>query len=493
MTGFKPGIRQRIALFAGKRLRVTGKILLGLIAMFWVSTAALAEDRLLEIYEKVKAARAEQAVLNHQREQAFVDAKQNQQQLLQDLQQQVTAKRKALAELRARIDEGDQQIDHLQQQLNERAHTLTDLYSVWRQVVADTRSNQQNSLISSQFPDRVATLEALSQRKTLPDAADLSALTLLLQSDLQATGQSVSFATSVAGSNGVHQQARAQRIGPFTLTADGHFLRMSTPGLKLSTVARQPDGELLDHIRDPAYLTLSAGQEVMAVIDPSRGVVLDRLALSPSLQERIAQGGLIGYAIIALGLAGLLLALWRTLALMMTGLKVRQQMRQPDRVDEKNPLGRIIATYHNSLPAASTDQGGASHQETDALEVRLQQIVLQEMPKLDKGLGLLKLLAAVAPLLGLLGTVVGMINTFQTITLVGSADPKLMAGGISQALMTTVLGLVVAVPLLFSHNFVASRSRRLMVFLSQQSLGFIAMSLEDRGRASPPGARQESA
>lgn len=99
------------------------------------------------------------------------------------------------------------------------------------------------------------------------------------------------------------------------------------------------------------------------------------------------------------------------------------------------------------------------------------------MPRLDKGLGALKLLAAVAPLLGLLGTVVGMINTFQTITLVGAADPKLMAGGISQALMTTVLGLLVAVPLLFSHSLVSAKSRALMIFLSQQSLGFIGRSL----------------
>jgi biopolymer transport protein ExbB len=87
----------------------------------------------------------------------------------------------------------------------------------------------------------------------------------------------------------------------------------------------------------------------------------------------------------------------------------------------------------------------------------------------------------VAPLMGLLGTVTGMIQTFQVITLYGAGDPKMMAGGISQALITTVLGLVVAIPMVLIHTLVGGQSRKIINIINSQSAGIVAQHSERHG------------
>jgi len=452
-----------------------------------------AEQKLNLLYEDMRQQRRTQAKLNEQREQRFLDEKHQQQNSLKQLKKQVQEKQHALEQLKTDVQKTGHEIKQLKTQLNERAHALRDLFSVWKQVATDTLVNSQNSLISSEHPQQVKQLQSMVAKKTLPESVDLDALKILLQQDIQQSGQVTNFQSLVALPSGEANTQTIQRTGPFTATASGRFLQFDSDQHSLAEASRQPASHYLDVINAQEYQALSANSTIPIVIDPSRGVVLERLALLPSWQERLQQGGYIGYAIIILGLIGITLAAARWIIIARTRHQINQQIKNPEHINTKNPLGKIFAAYQNSLPAATLDSTATkkvsmlAEPDTESLEVRLQEIVIQEMPRLDKGLGVLKLLAAVAPLLGLLGTVVGMINTFQTITLVGSADPKLMAGGISQALMTTVLGLLVAVPLLFSHSFVSSRARLVMVFLSQQSLGLIAQSLESRSRHRQPG------
>jgi len=450
-----------------------------------------AEQKLNLLYEGMRQQRQTQAKLNRQREQRFLDEKYQQQNNLKQLKKQVQAKQHALEQLKTDVQLSAHEIKQLKTQLNERAHALRDLFSVWKQVSTDTLVNSQNSLISSEHPQQVKQLQSMVAKKILPESVDLDALKALLQQDILQSGQVTNFQSLVAQPNGEANSQTIQRVGPFTATASGRFLQYDSAQHSLAEASQQPANHYLNTIKTQAYQSLSPNTIIPVVIDPSRGVVLERLALLPTWQERLQQGGYIGYAIIILGIIGITLAGARWIIISRTRHQISQQIKTPEHINTNNPLGKIFAAYQNSLPATTLDStvdekaGTAIEPDTESLEVRLQEIVIQEMPRLDKGLGVLKLLAAVAPLLGLLGTVVGMINTFQTITLVGSADPKLMAGGISQALMTTVLGLLVAVPLLFSHSFVSSRARLVMVFLSQQSLGLIAQSLESR---SGPGS-----
>jgi biopolymer transport protein ExbB len=206
-------------------------------------------------------------------------------------------------------------------------------------------------------------------------------------------------------------------------------------------------------------------------VDPSRGSLLGLLIQAPSLKERIDQGGVVGYVIIGLGLIGVLIAVWRYLSLTISGSKIRSQLKSAT-PNAGNALGRILGVYHDNKDI-----------DTETLELKLDEAILKEAPKLEKWQGSIKVLAAVAPLMGLLGTVVGMIATFQAITLFGTGDPKLMAGGISQALVTTVLGLVVAIPLVLLHSMVAGKSKGLIEILEEQSAGLIAKHSEEESLA----------
>jgi biopolymer transport protein ExbB len=193
------------------------------------------------------------------------------------------------------------------------------------------------------------------------------------------------------------------------------------------------------------------------------------LSYTPSVRERIDQGGVIALIIIALGAVGVLLTLWRGLYLSLVYLRIRSQLNHLDHPRPGNPLGRVLKAVE-----------GVSLDEEELLQLKLDEAVLAEMPALERGNGVIKLLAATSPLLGLLGTVTGMILTFQAISLFGTGDPKLMAGGISQALVTTVLGLVVAIPLLFSHSVIAYMSRAMIQRLDEQCAGVLARTAESR-------------
>ncbi len=211
---------------------------------------------------------------------------------------------------------------------------------------------------------------------------------------------------------------------------------------------------------------------VPMMIDPSRGAMLKLIAEKPTLHERITQGGIVGAIILFLGLFGMLIACYKYVQLSFIGRQIKRQLRNLETPKNNNPLGRVLTVVKDS-----------SHLNLEALELSLDEAILKEMPALERGQAFIKLLAVVAPLLGLLGTVIGMIITFQAITLFGTGDPKLMADGISQALVTTALGLITAIPLLFSHSVVATRSKSIVQILDQQSAGLIAGIFEKTGAA----------
>jgi len=427
-------------------------------------TGIAEQTELNTLFDLVKQSRLSQAQTNRNREQQFLEEQQHQQQRVNTLKKDLTETQKQYKKQQQQVSRNAQQVERLQSQLDERTHSLKDLFSAWKQTTRETLENQRNSLLSAQFKAQTQQLNTMLDKQELPDSNDLFSLQNILQQDIISTGQAIEFQGQVTLLNGESSQENIQRIGPFTATTDNQFLVYNSKDQSLRIAVRQPDDKFLQTIE---------AKQLNTVIDPSRGVVLQRLALKPDLLGRIQQGGIIGYVIITLGIAGLFLAGFRWLDIWLLRLKIKKQLKNPETPNTNNPLGRILAIYK-----------GNSKDQIDSLEVKLQEAVLQEVPRLDRGLGTIKLLAAVAPLLGLLGTVVGMINTFQTITLVGSTDPKLMAGGISQALVTTVLGLTMTVPLLFSHSFVSSRVRMLVVLLSQQSLGIIAQAMENNKQKS---------
>ncbi|WP_355661446.1 MotA/TolQ/ExbB proton channel family protein [Halomonas salifodinae] len=292
------------------------------------------------------------------------------------------------------------------------------------------------------------------------------------------TARVVRFEAPVAGVDGEIRQRPIVRLGDFAAFTPEALLRFGAGDAALAVAEGTPRDVVA------ALAAFHAGESRRLAIDPTHGQVLAALAQQPSLWERFHQGGAVGYVVVALGIAGLLVALLQYAYLLRVSLAVRRQRRDLGELRDDNPLGRVLARFR----ALS---GEESRPVPEALEARLDEAVLAELPRLERGQPLVKLLAAVAPLLGLLGTVTGMIVTFQAITVFGTGDPQLMAGGISQALVTTVLGLITAVPLLFAHTALSARSRQLAGVVEGLASAALAEHLEGRGDLAPQTRERE--
>jgi biopolymer transport protein ExbB len=283
------------------------------------------------------------------------------------------------------------------------------------------------------------------------------------------SGRVVTRTQAVVDASGQEVERQVTRIGLFNVVADGKYLQYIPETGRLLEFARQPESR---YMQGPKAFASGEDDIFPFAIDPVRGQLMAILTQAPNLRERVDQGGVIGYIIITLGIFGVLLAITRLLILTLETRRIRRQLGDLDNPAADNALGRILLAYRQ---VAGLD--------IDTLELKMGESVLREVPRITSYLPLLKIIAAVAPLLGLLGTVTGMIITFQAITLFGAGDPRLMAGGISQALITTVLGLTVAIPTLLLHNIVQSRARGLTDILQHEAVAVIAGQAERAQRA----------
>ena len=348
--------------------------------------------------------------------------------------------------------------------MSERLGNFGELFGVTRQVAGDTRSQIANSLISAQLPGREAPLHEIAAGKSMPTMDQLRTLWITLLQEQMEQGKVVHFNSVVSNEKGQGESREIVRVGPFVAMTDGQYLAYNTTTKQLTSLAKQPATRYRRSAR--RLQNAGEGELVNVAIDPSRGTILSLLVQTPGLFERFKQGGLPGYVVSFLALIGLSIGCFQLINLWRTNAGVQRQM-QSNALDLDNPLGRVLNTYEENRSL-----------DVEALEIKLDDAVLKEIPKLDRGLSTMKVLAAVAPLIGLLGTVIGMILTFQAITLWGTGEPKIMAGGISQALVTTVQGLVAAIPLLLLHSVTNGRARQIQQVLEEQSSGLIARRAE---------------
>lgn len=421
-------------------------------------------DQLLQDIREIRS--SEQAAMR-EREAQFLRERDNQQTLLTQAERELAPIKAEADRLKTEFDQLEAELAATETQMRERSGNLGELFGVVRQMAGDTRSQWQDSLLNMQFPERLAQLDQLAGAAQIPTVETLEQFWFMLQEDMTASGKISRFPAPVIGRDGQQQDVPVVLVGPFVALAEGEYLTYQAEAGTLQVADKQPDGRgLLNDFLAPRT------ELADLMVDPTRGTVIGQMQLTPSFMDRVRQGGLVGYVIIALGVLGVVLALIKLVWLLGISNKVERQANSLDQLRDDNPLGRILGVI-GSKPRL---------EELDTLELKLDEAILRETPALDRGNGLIKLLAAVAPLLGLLGTVTGMIATFQAITLFGTGDPKLMAGGISQALVTTVQGLVVAIPLLFLHGMLASRSKAVIQVLEQQSAGLIALHLDSGER-----------
>jgi biopolymer transport protein ExbB len=423
-------------------------------------SAYKALDQLLQDVRKTRGIESEE---NTQRLKRFKDNRAEQARLLAEAKKEMEDTEARSDELKALYDDNEVKLVELDDKLTERMGALGEMFGIVRLVAGDARGSLESSLVSSQIPDRSLFLSELAERKELPVTEELDKLWKLLLEEMIESGKVVTYDASTINVDGKEEVQPVTRVGVFTAVTGGKFLNYLPETGRLVELGRQPAGRFQSMASD--LEAADTGMVAMAV-DPSRGAIMALLVQAPSYLERIQQGGVIGIIILVLGGAGLLIVIWRFVVLTRIGRAIRKQLKSSE-PNEGNPLGRVMKTYFD-------DQ----EQDTETLELKLDEAILKETPRIEYGLSFIKILAAIAPLLGLLGTVTGMIQTFQAITLFGTGDPKLMAGGISTALITTVMGLVVAIPLVLLHSYLNGKSNALVQVLDEQSIGLVARHAE---------------
>ena len=446
-----------------KLLLLISAITLSAVSVFSGNAIAQQATSLDDLLSQLAQGKIAQSKQNQDREAEFNAKKSQQTQLLNQAKQQRDQAINLSTQLEKNFQDNDVTLGNNTDALNKRMGELKELFGVLQQVAGDTRSKFQTSVISAQIPGRGQFLDEFAQSmgssSKLASIEEIERLWFELQREMTQSGKVHKFSREIVLANGEKSQADVVRVGGFNLVSQGKYLEYIDETASVAQLMRQPSSRYLSSAN---ALTSSTNQVVPFALDPTGGSILGLLVQAPDLQERVEQGGAVGYVILAIGLIGLLIAIERFITLFFIGSKVNRQLKS-DQASNDNPLGRVMLVQ---------DKNPLDNVET--LELKLSESILKEVPVLTTRLTFIKIISVVAPLIGLLGTVTGMINTFQAITLFGTGDPKLMAGGISQALVTTVLGLVVAIPMVFISTLLNTRSRGIINILQQQSAGILA-------------------
>jgi biopolymer transport protein ExbB len=448
-----------------KCVALVGVVTLGISA----SAGAQQAMNMDQLLRAVEQGRVQDNKEHNEREARFKQARNEQQRMLNEAQAEKAAQERRSQQLEATAENNKVELAKLEEALNIQLGSLKELFGVMQQVAGDARTRFDTSLTSVQYPDRTEFLEALAKKigssSQLPSLEEIDRLWFELQREMTESGKVVKFTTTVLTVDGSEEVKEVVRVGLFNIVSDGKYLRYQNG--RLSELPRQPEqGRFTGSTED---LLDATGGIVRFGLDPTLGGVLSTLIARPNLVERIQQGGLVGYLIIALGIIGLLISAERMVVLGLASRKVTAQLAASS-PNQDNALGRVLSVYESNRAG-----------DTETLELKLSEAIFKETPALNRALLFIKIISVVAPLMGLLGTVTGMIQTFQAITLYGTGDPKLMAGGISQALVTTVLGLTVAIPMVLLHTLVSGRSKRIVQVLQEQSAGIIARHAESHG------------
>ena len=413
------------------------------------------------LVESVKTTASIRAKEDRARLNKFLSDKNKQQSLLDNMKYKLTLEERRSERLTKEYEDNDAQLSDLEEQLTLKLGSFGELFGIVRQTAGESKGQFALSLTNIEFPERIEFLGDLAERKSLdlPTTEELERLWYEILNELNQSGKIKSYNADILTKSGELVNQDVLRIGVFNSVSNGNYLNLVTEQNLLEYLPKQPERS----IRRSAKKLQNSDDYREVFIDPTRGSLLTKLIDRDTWLERINAGGFVGYVIIIILILGLVMGALRFKFLNEESQSINKELETNQFADDSilGKLNSIYSKYSGDNP--------------EDLESQLEDILAKATPPLEKNLSVIKLLAAVAPLLGLLGTVIGMIETFQAITLFGTGDPKLMAGGISQALVTTMLGLIAAVPLLFVHNILDSRSRAISQIYEEQAIGLLAL------------------
>jgi len=427
-----------------------------------------------DVMSKIKAMNAAEAKLAKERQANFTKAMQD----MENLAKETLAKRNAAearsASLSQQYDDNYNRIGEMTLLLEQHQGNLGELFGVTRQIAGDAAGVLDNSMINAELKvaegqeNRVDFLRRIAVARELPSIVELERLWLEMVYEIKADAQTARFTAPVIQLDETVKETEVVRVGSYLAVGDGVFLSYLPSKTSLAVMTRQPPQlATMASARSLQNATAGSGY-VQSVVDPARGVLLALIAERPNMLERIENGESVNWLILGVGFLGLLAAAFQFVYLFIVKLAVSRQLKNIDKPTKNNPLGRM-------LKAAVGD--GTANDIPELTELRISESVLREVPKLERFQAFLRLAVAAGPLLGLIGTVIGMILTFQSITASGTSDPKLMAHGIGMAMIATVLGLGIAIPLLFVNAGLAALSKSVVHVLEEQSTSILASRL----------------
>ena len=423
---------------------------------------------LAELLELVRQGRLVNGKENARRESAFLADKAKQQQRVNNAQRMQREEETEAERLEGIFDKNEEIIVTKQDILAKRLGSLRELFGVLQQVSGDTQGVLEGSIVSAELPGRGEWLgefaQSMGKSTKLAKIEEIEQLWLSLQTEMTESAKVTRFTTKIIKLDGEETEQEIVRVGSFNLISDGKYVSYDIENGIVNELPRQPASRFVNSAED---LEDAAEGFTPFALDPTRGQLLSLQIQVPTIGERIQQGGTPGYVIITLGIIALLLSIERFITLHRASARVNEQAGDIGKPTDDNPLGRVLGVYHDNKKV-----------DPETLQLKLDEAILKEQPAINARIAFIKIISMVAPLLGLLGTVIGMIVTFQAITLFGTGDPKTMAGGISQALITTVLGLTVAIPTVLLHSIVHSRAASIMHILTEQSAGLLAEHAE---------------
>ncbi|EHK7540187.1 MotA/TolQ/ExbB proton channel family protein [Vibrio cholerae] len=439
--------------------------------------ASVANASTNSLVQQATQEKAQQQQHNQQREAGFVQAAQELQAAKAELLAERNRLQKEADQLSSQFSDNENTLARLEETLRLETGSLGEMFGVVRQNAKELQSELDQSVTGVEPRAHQQSIDDVVAAKTLPSMAQLRGLWQAMSEEIRASGQVQTTEIQWLNGQGETQTVPALRLGSLGLISEQGYVKWDNTRQQALSYQQLPsDFPTFSHIR-----TLADGDVVTIKVDPSRGVLLEQLALTPTLSQRLQAGGVIGNVILVLLGVGLIIALYRGAILATLRQKIKAQLKNPEQPGN-NPLGRILAVYNKE-----------QQRSVEALELRLLEAVVDEQNHLETGLSMLKLLAALAPMLGLLGTVTGMIETFQVITQFGNGDPKVMAGGISMALVTTVEGLIAAIPLLLAHNILSAQAEAIRNILEKQGIGLVAQQAERDSGAAVTQSRVEQA
>ncbi|WP_442788943.1 MotA/TolQ/ExbB proton channel family protein [Grimontia sp. NTOU-MAR1] len=419
-----------------------------------------------DLVSETKTAQAESEQHNVVRESGFSATEQTLKAKLAELKAQQVALETETEQLSAAFSFNEETLAALEETLRLETGSLGEVFGVVRQAGREVNAERYNAPATINQAGMDNALDAISDAKSLPSLPTLTAFWKGMLQELKNSGEIGSENVSVRDSSGVVTPQEVLRLGNISLVNNDGYLEWDSTRQQANELPVVDGG-----LNSASISSLPIGD--LALMDPTRGTVIKQLANTPSLRDRFEQGGVVGKIIAALLAVGLIIALVRGFSMFRARLAIAKQIKMPMQPGN-NPLGRILNVHRNE-PDRSLD----------TLELRLMEAIMDEQQHFEKGLSMLKLLAALAPMLGLLGTVTGMIETFQVITQYGNGDPTIMAGGISMALVTTVLGLVTAIPLLLAHNILSTQADTLRGTLEKVGVSLVAEQSEASNTVQP--------